>query len=375
MKLFFTLAVIGFLFLSITIFDHSSDVTSCSPSNAVTPLCHFKNPEDIVSVKGTDWLIISEMGDMSGDKPGQLTAYNVKSNERLDLFPNVNMQYNSTVFKGDANCHPIKAQNSFSPHGISLRYRSDEQIELYVINHGGRESVEIFQVILPNANHEKINIKWQGCVLADAQNYFFNDLVSLDNGGFIATNMFNKNDIKVLGINFEMLKALFGMNVSKLVKWTPNAGFIEMEGITGAFFNGIAITDDNQFLFVNSYYDNQTLKINLTSQKIVNNVPVQHPDNSAWDEQGNLLIASHTGKKLDWIKCFMDKSIQNCAAGYSIISMNPASMDTTTLFSHSGGNPGAGVTVAKQHGPHIYMGSFKSQRLLKLAISDIQSNK
>jgi hypothetical protein len=68
----------------------------------------------------------------------------------------------------------------------------------------------------------------------------------------------------------------------------------------------------------------------------------------------------------------MDKSIQNCAAGYIIISMNPASMDTTTLFSHSGGNPGAGVTVAKQH---IYMGSFRSQRLLKLAISDIQSNK
>ncbi len=71
----------------------------------------------------------------------------------------------------------------------------------------------------------------------------------------------------------------------------------------------------------------------------------------------------------------MDKSIQNCSAGYIIISMNPASMDTTTLFSHSGGNPGAGVTVAKQHGTHIYMGSFRSQRLLKLAISDIQSNK
>jgi hypothetical protein len=81
---------------------------------------------------------------------------------------------------GDATC-PGVIGDALAPHGISLLKRSDGKTQLYVVNHGGRESIEMFELVRINRDG---GLAWHGCVVS-TQTY--NDVAALANGGFYAT--------------------------------------------------------------------------------------------------------------------------------------------------------------------------------------------
>ena len=121
--------------------QHLTPITTCEKAGNLEPICRFTNPEDIELLPDGKTLLISQMGNMEGSKPGNLVAFNTDTQIITPLFPLATITGNATGENwGSKNC-PGLPDNHFAPHGISLKQRDDGRWQLAVINHGHRETL------------------------------------------------------------------------------------------------------------------------------------------------------------------------------------------------------------------------------------------
>ena len=137
--------------------------------------CQFQNPEDL-ALAPDGRILVSQFGDMEGARPGSLAAYDPAARSLAVLFPSPDTAPDARPRPSGATpaCPPPDA-GLFSPHGIDIETRADGRHALAVINHGGRESVELFEMF------EDGGIAWRGCAVAPEEG-FFNDVVLLRDG-------------------------------------------------------------------------------------------------------------------------------------------------------------------------------------------------
>ena len=114
-------------------------ITSCDPVGRAKPLCGYQNPEDLALLPDARHVIVSEYGD-AGARPGRLTLLDLGSREHTVLF--AGGEPGAAGPWGAPDCSP--PTSAFSPHGIHLAKRADGLLQLLVVQHGGRESVEMF---------------------------------------------------------------------------------------------------------------------------------------------------------------------------------------------------------------------------------------
>jgi hypothetical protein len=91
---------------------------------------------------------------------------------------------------------------------------------------------------------------------------------------------------------------------------------------------------------------------------------VAHPDNISWSDDGTLLVASHTGGLSQISAC---GSIEHgaCPAAFAIVSLEPNALTTRVLVQRQGAPMGA-ATVAIPIDRELLIGSFKSDRMLRI---------
>ena len=122
-----------------------SPILGCEPGFGIDVDCQFQNPEDL-ALAPDGRILVSQFGDMEGARPGSLAAYDPASRTLTPLFPsNGNNADPAAGEWGDPACAAPDA-SSFSPHGIDVETRVDGRHALAVVNHGGRESVELFEL-------------------------------------------------------------------------------------------------------------------------------------------------------------------------------------------------------------------------------------
>lgn len=345
----------------------SSDIppiTDCTASAGMQPICQFHNPEDIVLLPDQRTLLISQMGlNMQAASPGSLVFFDTRSETVTPAFPD---DANSAATPlepadnwGAADC-PGNPGATLAPHGIALRQRDDGRWQVAAVNHGGRESIEMFEWL---EGPQGPRLTWRGCVVPPAGTYM-NDVALLKNGGFIASHMFDKNASQLFGMNSSMLKAMLGMHTGYVIEWQPASGLRVIDGSQGAFINGVEISTDDQTVFANLYFGDAILKLDRASGKLLGSAPVGKGDNLAWDDQGRLLVVSHSGSMSEQMDCFGNPG-SNCTLGYSITRIDPQTMDSELLLSHAGAPMGA-ATVARQVGDALYLGSFSGDRIVRL---------
>lgn len=122
--------------------EEQSSQVSCAPAKGITPYCGFQNPEDLVEVPDGRQLLVSEMGAFMEDSPGSISLFDLTENKKLPI--SIHWQ-NQRDLWGDAAC-PAPDPALFSPHGFDLMQRTDGRHQLLVVNHGGRESIEFFEL-------------------------------------------------------------------------------------------------------------------------------------------------------------------------------------------------------------------------------------
>ena len=337
-------------------------ITDCVAAGNITPICKFTNPEDIEVLPDGKSLLISQMGNMEGTKPGNLVAYDTHSGELSPLFPTSASDTDKHSDWGDESCPGIPG-SEFAPHGISLKQRTDGQWQLAVINHGGRESVEMFSL---QHESDRWQLQWRGCVVPESGT-FMNDVALLNNGGFVATHMFDKRAPHVFGLSTGLWKAQFGVNTGYVFEWQPSTGYRILEESRGPFLNGIEISADNKIIYANVYAGHEIRKLDRQTGRKLGAAKVDQADNIAWDMSGNLLAASHTGAMADQMACAKQPGT-TCGFEFTIFRINPDTMAADAIFVHQGAPMGAG-TIARQLGDKLYIGSFSSNRIIEMPVT------
>jgi hypothetical protein len=333
-------------------------IADCEAAAGIEPDCRFQNPEDLVVSPGGGHLLVSQMGSMDGSRAGNLVSYEPQSGSIERLFPRRDMPAPEHADGwGDPACPPPDLQ-TFSPHGIDLETIEGNRHALYVINHGGRESVEMFEVEEAEGVPQ---LTWRGCVVAPEGGYF-NDLVVLRDGGFWVSHMFPRD----ANITWTLLRMqVLGYRPGHAYAWHQDSGFTKIPGSQVKFGNGVEKSEDERVLFLNSYFGNAVIALDVASGERLASVPVASPDNLAWAPNGELLAASHHGSLADTLAC-QDIESGSCGFRFQVVAIDPGDWSQRVLLDHAGPPMGA-ATVAVPFGSRVFLGTFAGDRVASVS--------
>lgn len=335
-------------------------IVACDAQGPARPLCGFRNPEDLVVLPGGRALLVSEYGDMQRAEEGAIVRLDLATERRTELFRAGDAgDARPTPGWGDPACPGAPA--SFSPHGIDLVRRTDGRDALLVVNHGGRESVEMFEVRDAGG---AARLAWRGCAAA-TETAWLNDVVGLEDGGFLVSHMMPRR--RGLAQLWELARvALFGVASGHVLAWSPERGFSVVPGSEAALANGIALSPDGETLFVNATLGDRVIGIERATGRVVGEAEVESPDNATWAEDGRLWVASLTGSTLEMQAC-AELERGACPTSFQIVAVDPRSFATEIVYASDGVTMGAG-TVGLQVGGELFVGSFAGDRILRVAL-------
>jgi hypothetical protein len=334
-------------------------ITDCEPKGNARPICTFTNPEDMVPLPGNQAILIGEYGASAEEHSGGLVVFELESEVRRTVYRGGESKAAAEAGWGDPSCTSPPSR-AFNSHGIDLVRRDDGRLELLVVQHGGREAIELFEVLGQGTDWR---VEWKGCVPAPA-NASLNDVAALPNGDFYTTQM------APIDPPLDLTKGLPTHTTGHAFAWSQaNAAFRKIEGTEGSMPNGIATSPGGRFIYMNASAEGSLRKVEVATGRELGRVLVDTPDNLAWTPDGRLLTSSLTGDFVgeDFATC---ASITRGACGipFKIVAIDPDSMTILgTVYESKGAPMGAG-TVGLQVGQELFIGSFKGDRILRVAL-------
>lgn len=334
--------------------ESPTPILGCEAGGGIEPDCRFQNPEDMAVAPQGGRLLVSQMGGMDGSPPGDLAIYDPQSGRIEVLFPRADLADDRSW--GDADCPPPELA-AFAPHGLDVVHRSDGSWMLLVVNHGMRESVELFEV---TDQGDAVMLSWRGCAEGPDQ-AAFNDVVGRRDGAFYVTQMFPQDS----QLSAMLAGGLLGSDTGFVYGWSQAGGWSKVAGSDGPFPNGIEMSEDEQALYINMYLAGEVRKLDLTTGQVVAVVEVDSPDNSTWAADGRLLVATHVDGLLELMNC-QGLAEGSCGFAFRIVALDAGNLSQETLIEHRGA-PMGGATVALEMDGDLYLGTFAGDRIARVA--------
>jgi len=323
----------------------------CGAHGDTEILCGTRSPEDIELTPDGKYLIVSQFVNGRGGGAGAGLAL-------LDLakktYAKMPVSADPRKDWGDPSC-PGPIGDAMIPHGISLAKRSNGVMQLYVVNHGGRQSMEMFEVKKAASGWEAV---WHGCVVTMQE---YNDVAVLPDGSYIATH---PTALRTQGDTSDLFS---GKPSGWVARWTPGKGETELPGTRAGYPNGVLVSADGRYMYFNAWTAREVHKYDLKAEKEAGMVKLDFmPDNITWTPKHKMLAAGVKGARGD---CPAGSGTP-CIQGFGVAEIDPATMQAKTVFDSQGkGALISGVSVALQVGDAIYVGSFQGDRLVKIALS------
>lgn len=336
----------------------ASPVTGREAGGGARAVPGFQNPEDLAPLPGGEALLVSEYGGLEGDEPGQLSLYVLATDERRELFRGGDMTRRPLRAWSDPACTgPPSAE--FSPHGIDLVRRRDGKLQLLVVQHGGREAIEVFEVAGAGSAW---SLTWRGCMPAP-EDAWLNDVVGLRDGSLLTTHMMSRSG------GSEQLAQPPASPTGQVYAWTPDVGFAEVPGTRGMLPNGIEVSPDEKTLFLNLSLESLVRRIDRASGEASGAAQVAYPDNSTWTPDGKrLLVASlRLASPDEFERCRNLSEGAGCPLPFAIVAVDPETLASEDVYV-SDGSPMGGGTVGLQVGDELFVGTFAGDRLLRVKL-------
>ena len=332
-------------------------ITTCEPLGAAKPICGFQNPEDLVVLPGEQAILVSEYGGMEGYTPGRLSLLVLDAEERRELFRGGDASGVTPVW-GDLAC-PGPPGPAFSPHGIHLSEREDGALQLLAVQHGGRESVEVFEVAGSESDWQ---VTWRGCIIAP-DDAWLNSVAALPGGGFVTTKMITRPSD---GTDLSTTIAR-GPRSGHVLEWLPGRGFEILSGSEGEMPNGIEASTDGRHVFVNVNGGGHVRRIARETGEVAETARLGQLgglDNARWAPDGRLLVASLGGTGMSICRTLERGA---CPAEFRILAVDPVSLEAEELYRNQGPPMGAGTGMVIV-GQELFVGSFAGDRILRVAL-------
>jgi hypothetical protein len=317
---------------------------ACGAQGDVEILCGTRSPEDLEQTPDGKYLIVSEfVNARNGPATGALVLFDPakKTYARIPVMAQPLKDW------GDPAC-PGAPGDMLTPHGISLSKRAKGKWQLYVVNHAGRESIEMFELAKSGGAWA---LKWHGCVLSKQA---FNDVAALPDGGFIATHP--------TALQTPQTNLFAGEPSGYVSRWTPGAGESELPGTRQGYPNGVLVSSDGKYMYFNAWTAKEVHKYDLKLMQDAGKVKLAFlPDNITWTKRGQMLAAGVIGARGECA----DRGLA-CSQAFGVSLVNPSDMTAKDVYD-SGTKPLInGASVALQAGNSIYIGAFGGDRLVRL---------
>ena len=265
----------------------------CASDRETTYICGLMNAEDMISVAGTDLIITTGMASsaLTDDLEvnGHIYLIDTKDDSWEDLVskPSFSQELNGALYPECPG--PLNVQN-YSSHGLSLRIKRAEVYDLFITSHGAREAIEMFELDLSSGS---ASLKWTGCVPLD-ESIMHNSVAILNDGGFVTTQFMTWSG----GLE----SVVSGQARGSVVEWHPAGAPSIMDGTKLSGPNGIAVSDDEKYMYVAAIGTRTIARFDLTrgNERAVSGVLDSNPDNLRWGRAGKLLTAGANASGDGW---------------------------------------------------------------------------
>jgi hypothetical protein len=304
------------------------------------------NAEDLAKIPGADWVIASSMPSASRAR-GCLCMINTRDKSWTPVFE----EASTSQFDRDGQTAPVVLRDFFSPHGISIRPGAVGVHELYVVNHGGRESIEVFAV---DANGPEPRLSWQNSILMPPHTWP-NDVVPIPGGGLLVTNMFDPADPSV------PIKMGKGENTGNVLEWHTTEGWTNVPGSEMSGPNGIEVSGDGRWIYVGGWPTKTLVRFSRGSAFRREVVSTGHlTDNLTWASDGSILATGQENTPREFMEEYERED--RCFFPFTVVRVDGGSLETKELLRYQSDQFGTG-TVALETESEIWVGSSRADKI------------
>jgi hypothetical protein len=229
----------------------------------------------------------------------------------------------------------------FTSHGLSLVPGRGNVHRLFVVGHGAREAIEVFEL---DARPTMPVLTWIGCAVA-ADPIGLNSVRGLPDGGFIASNFLPRG-----GTQAATQQMMTGEKNGELWEWHTAPGWKKVPGSDAAGANGLEMSADGKTLYVAAWGSQSFFRLSRGAAKPVRDeIPLGfRVDNIRWARDGSILAAGQgVGQTV-------------------VVKVDPRTLKVKEMLKRPAGNGFAGGTVAVEVGDSYWIGSFAGDRIAVL---------
>jgi hypothetical protein len=307
----------------------------CAPDGDVLFACGLAAPEDLVVVPGEQWVIASAYAGRGG-------LYLIRASDRTSIlaYPSEGAveRLDTATYAACPGAPDDAFKAKLQTHGLYLEPGPDGLHRLYVVVHGARESVEVFEV---DARRDTPALTWVGCVIAPDP-IGLNSVRALPGGGFIATNFLPRT-----GDPGGMKRMMGGEQNGELWEWQPSTGWQQVPGSEAAGANGLEISPDERWLYVAAWGTQSFFRLSRgRTPPIREEVPLGfRVDNIRWSRDGSILAAGQAAQTT------------------LVVKIDPESLAVREIVRYRDTPQYGAGTVAVEVGDQIWVGSYRGDRL------------
>jgi DNA-binding beta-propeller fold protein YncE len=321
----------------------------CASDGTLEFVCGPKNAEDIVRLGATRWLIASGMdGGLTASVTanGKLYLIDHRAKSWREAFPG-----NAPVFRQDrtlfGGCPAALDTKNFSAHGIALREQRSGHYRLYVVGHGTREAIEVFDV---DATAATPTFTWTGCVVLPAD-VSANSVAILPDWGFVVT--------KFLDRSLPQQEAIAQMRSGKpngvVYEWHPGGQLKPIAGTELSAPNGIEVSPDGNTLYVAAFGSREVVRFRRGAGALKKDVVKLDitPDNVRWSSNGKLLAAGGNAPAAG----------ATAGVGWGVVEIDPQTLATRRLAGGASSNGMQTISVGTDVEGEVWIGTFSGDRV------------
>jgi len=319
------ITVLATLALPVVAAQPAAPAPPCAGNNYV---CSQRGPEDLMAM-GRDWAVASAY-----EGAGGVALIRIRDRTTITAYPaaTAKEQLDAKAYPG---C-PGPPRGAFTTHGVYVAPGDGPVHKLFVVGHGARESIEVFNADTRGATPV---LTWVGCVIAPG-NIGLNSVRGLPDGGFITTNFLPRDQ--------QMQTMMTGVKNGELWEWHAASGWQKIPGSEASGANGVEISADGKTLYVAAWGSQTFFKVSRGA-----GTPVRQDidlgfriDNIHWTKDGkSLLGAGQVGQ--DW----------------RVVRIDPATMKVEQIFAQDDMPGFGGGTVALEVGNTLWVGSYRGDRI------------
>ena len=301
----------------------------CTPGADV--VCGQHGPEDLVPL-GADWVAASAI---SGD--GGLRVVRVRDRTQFTVYPasNAEDRHDRRTYP---DCPGPPEASDFTTHGLYVEPGAGPVYKLFVVAHGARETIEIFDV---DTRAAAPAATWLGCVVAPDP-IGLNSVRGLPDGGFITTNFRPRNSTPA-----ETQAMREGAPNGELWEWHTATGWQKVPGSEAAGANGVELSDDGETLYVAAWGSQSFFRLSRgATPPVRDEIPVGfRVDNVHWAKDGTL-----------WV-------VGQGADEWKAVKIHPETLAVREVVSRRGTPEFNAGTALVEVGDKLWVGSFRGNRI------------